>query len=294
VAERLGTPMGFRSKEEFVKLSCEHTPKIKDLQGGGFEYMKKHGVWHDPDEKPHYYSYKKEVKADKLKGAILDPKTGVYWKGKPGQDYTTTKKAYKKYVGQKIGDKVYKGFKPDKVNKTGFLELYSELLEMKGFSPLPTYYPVPEHRKMKPGQLMLTTYKVACHIHSRSTHRKWLAELYHDNPAWINSVTAKSLGISNGDRIRVKSQVGEIVTRAYVNEKIVPGVIAISMHLGRTESGRYGSGRKSPFARDNDPDLKLKWWNDYGVHPNWVIPNSPDPIGGQQRWMDTVVTVTKA
>lgn len=31
-----------------------------------------------------------------------------------------------------------------------------------------------------------------------------------------------------------------------------------------------------------------------GVNPNWIIPNSPDPISGQQRFMDTVVTVAKA
>jgi thiosulfate reductase/polysulfide reductase chain A len=29
------------------------------------------------------------------------------------------------------------------------------------------------------------------------------------------------------------------------------------------------------------------------VHPNWAIANSPDPINGQQRWMDTVVKVTR-
>jgi anaerobic selenocysteine-containing dehydrogenase len=293
LANRMGIPLGVNSKEEFVRKSCELTAKkVKGFPG--FEYLKEHGVWHNPDEKPHYYGYKKEVKPEKLKDAILDEKTGVYWKGKPGQDYTTTKKAYKKYIGQKIGDKVYEGFKPDKVNKTGYFELYSALMKEKGFNPLPVYTPIPEHERMKSNELVLTTYKVAVQIHSRSTHRKWLTELYHDNPGWINSITAKSLGIRDGDRIKVKSKIGMIITKAKVTEKIVPGVIAISFHLGREESGRYASGRKSPLAHDNDPDLKLKWWDTYGVHPNWVIPNSPDPVNGQQRWMDTVVTVTKA
>jgi len=35
-------------------------------------------------------------------------------------------------------------------------------------------------------------------------------------------------------------------------------------------------------------------WKKYGVHPNAIIPNSSDPIGGGQRWMDTVVKVEKA
>ena len=264
--------------------------KVKGFPG--FDYMKKHGVWHDPNAKPKYYSHKKEIKD--LGSAILDEATGVYWVGKAGEDYTSTKNAYKHYVGQKIGDNVYKGFPPDKVNKSGYLELYSTLLKKKGFAPLPTYMPIPEHEKMDSNDLILTTYKVAVHIHSRSTHRKWLAEIYHDNPGWINPATASAHGIKDGDRIKVKSNIGQITTKARVTENIVPGVIAMSYHVGREESGRYGSGKKSPMGRDNDQDLKNMWWKEHGVHPNTIIPNSDDPINGQQRWMDTVVKITKA
>jgi anaerobic selenocysteine-containing dehydrogenase len=292
LAEKMGMPLGVgATKEEFVKKSCEMTAKkVKGFPG--FDYMKKHGVWHPEDAKPKYYSHKKEIKD--LSGAILDEPTGVYWKGKAGEDYSTTKKADKKYVGQKIGDKVYKGFPPDKLVKTGYLELYSALLKKKGYPALPTYVPIPAHEKMKSDELILTTYKVAVHIHSRSSQRKWLSEIYHDNPGWINSKTAADRGIKDGDKIKVKSSVGEIVTTANVTEKVMPGIIAISYHVGREESGRYGSGKKSPLAHDNDPDLKNKFWDTYGMHPNWIIPNANDPINGQQAWMDTVVTVTKA
>lgn len=301
LANRMGFPLGFNSMEEFVAQSGEMTPEIKAL--GGIEYLKKNGVWHDPNAKPKFYSYKKEVKAEDLKDAILDEATGVYWNPKkahaehPEEGYTKSKNAYKGYVGQKIGDKVYAGFKPDKLNKSGYLELYSELLEAKKFNPLPSYLPIPEHEKMAAGELILTTYKVAVQIHSRSQNCKWLTEIYHDNPGWINPVTASALGINDGDKIKVKSSVGEITTKARVTEGIVPGVIAISHHSGHWEYGRYASGKKAPGeggAHDDDADLKLMSWKDFGVRPNWIIPNWPDPIGGQQRWMDTVVKVTKA
>ena len=71
------------------------------------------------------------------------------------------------------------------------------------------------------------------HIHSRSAQRKWLSEVYHDNPGWINPVTAAERGIRDGDKIRVKSSVGEIVTNSRVTENIVPVLIAISYHVGR-------------------------------------------------------------
>jgi anaerobic selenocysteine-containing dehydrogenase len=298
MAERMGFPLGFKTAEEFVKKSCDMTPGIKEA--GGFEYMKTHGVWHDPKAKPKYYGYKKEVKASALKkeGVILDEATGVYWNAKKAKakkkDYVATKKAFKAYVGQKIGDKVYAGFKPDAVNKSGYFELYSELLKMKKFPALPTYVPIPEHEQMGSKELVLTTYKVAVQIHARSANCKWLTEMYHENPAKINPISAQLLGIKTGDAIKVKSKIGEIKTTAEVTEEIIPGVVAISHHLGHWEYGRYASGKKAPEAGDNDPDLKHKWWDSYGVHPNWIIPNSVDPINGPQRWMDTVVQVTKA
>ncbi len=299
VAERMGIPLGVSSMEEFVQKSYDMDPAVS--AAGGFAMMKKEGVWHDPNKKPTFKRYMNKVSDDAIKadGVVLDEETGVYWNAKEahakeGANYTDTKNAYKYYVGQKIGNEVYEGFKPDKLNKSGYFELYSLLLERKGENPLPTYLKAPEHEAMGPDDMIMTTYKVAVHIHSRSTHRKWLAELYHENPGWINSKTAAARGISDGDKIRVTSPLGSIVTKARVTEKIIPGVIAISYHVGREQSGRYGSGNKSPGGHDNDPDLANMWWTEHGVHPNPIIANAPDPLNGQQRWMDTVVTVAKA
>lgn len=304
LSERLGFPLGYKTAEEFVKKSCDMTPGIKEA--GGFEYMKKNGVWHDPKAKPKYYGYKKAVKADALNkdGVILDEATSTYWNWKKAKvksealakekGYTKTKNAYKGYVGLKIGDKAYAGFKPDKLNKSGYFEVYSELLKIKKFPPLPTYMPIPEHEKMGPKDLILTTYKVPVQIHSRSANCKWLTEMYHENPAKINPISAGPLGVKTGNKIKVKSEIGEIETIAEVTEAVVPGIVAISHHLGHWQYGRYASGNKAPLAGDNDPDFKLKWWDTYGVHPNWIIPNKSDPINGQMIFMDTVVQVTKA
>jgi anaerobic selenocysteine-containing dehydrogenase len=302
LAERLGFPLGVKSKEEFVRKACEKTPAVK--AAGGFEYMKTHGVYHDPKAKPKYYSYKKVLKPETYQGehVILDAATGVYWdwkkaKAKSAEDarkkgYAHTKKSYKGYVGQRIGNTVYSGFKPDKVNKSGYMELYSEIMKEKGFPPLPTWTAVPEHQVMKPGELVLTTYKVASQIHSRSQNCKWLTEISHDNPGWINPATAADLGVANGDTVKVTSAIGEIETKARVTPAVVPGVIAISHHCGHWEYGRYASGKKAPEGVD-DPDFKRKWWKDTGAHPNWLIENAPDPVNGQLRFMDTVVKVTK-
>lgn len=304
LSERMGMPLGFKSHEEFVKLSCEMTPGVK--QAGGFEAMKKHGVWHDPEARPAYYTYRQQVDPVALthEGVIYDEESGVYWNWRKSkahseeearqEGYTRTKSAYKGYVGQRIGDKIYKGFSPDRVNKSGYFELYSVLLKEKGLSPLPVYRPIPELQELKPGEFQLTTYKVNVHIHSRSANCKWLSEIYHHNPAWINPKSAAELGIKTGDRIRIESAVGRIETEASLTEAIVPGVVAVSHHCGHWEYGRYASGKTAPApAGGDDRDTRLKWWKKNGVHPNWVIANSPDPVGGQQRWNDTRVRVTR-
>jgi thiosulfate reductase/polysulfide reductase chain A len=307
LANRMGMPLGIESHEAFVRQSCEMTPAVK--AAGGFEYMKEHGVYYEEEKPGTYFSYKKVIPAadyDK-EDVILDAANQVYWNWTKSsaktreealeKGYAHTKKAYKGYVGQLISGTVYRGFPPDKVNKGGYLELYSDLLEGKGFKPMPTYYPIPEHAEMSEDDLILVTYKVNVQSHSRTQNCKWLTEIYHDNPAWINPETAAKRGIATGDAIRVRSEIGEITTKARVTPAVVPGTIAISNHCGHWSYGRYASGQVTPEGFNpevTDPDATRIWWaGNNGVHPNWIIPNKPDPMSGQMRWNDTVVTVEK-
>ncbi len=307
MAERMGFPLGVESHEEFVKMSCEKTPAVK--KAGGFEYMKANGVYHDPDEKPHFYSFRKVIPEDKYMadGVVKDPATGVYWNWKKAhlaseeealeKGYTQTKGSYKAYVGQEIDGMVYSGFKPDKINKSGYMEIYSEIVAAAGLPAMPSWTPAPEHEAMKSDDLILTTFKSATQSHSRTQNCKHLTEIYHSNPAWINPETAATRGIGDGDLIKVKSEHGEITTKARVTPGIVPGAVAISHHCGHWEYGRYASGKSSPDAAGTapDPDVDRIWWSDdRGVHPNWVIGNKADPMSGQMRWMDTVVSVKRA
>jgi anaerobic selenocysteine-containing dehydrogenase len=190
---------------------------------------------------------------------------------------------------------VYEGFKPDRINKSGYFELYSAILEAKGRPPLPSYTAIPEHQDMKADELVLTGFKVNVQTLSRTQNCMWLDEINVDNSAWINPETAAARGIGDGDRIKIGSRLGEIEATAKVTETVVPGVIAVSSHGGHWEYGRYASGKKAPYSIEADrPYEELKWWSYDSVHPNWIIDNASEPISGQQRWMDTVVSVRKA
>lgn len=309
IAKRLGLDLGFDSAEEFVRDCCDNTPGVKEA--GGFAYMKAHGAWYDKKAKAAYYAH---AKTRDVSGAVLDEATGVYYKKQAADtDYSSldSKHAAKQYVAQRCGDgQARKGFPPDKHRwKTGLLELRSKALADKGFDALPSWMPIPEHQKMSSDDLFLTTFKVNVQTHSRSENCKWLTEIYHENPAWINPQTAASRGFGDGELIRVKSSVGEIVTKARVSEAVAPGVIAISHHMGHWAYGGYASGKSCSenYGHICETDCKHKWWGvgskdkgptvwreGRGVHVNWLIPNAGDPIAGALRFMDTVVKVTKA
>lgn len=175
---------------------------------------------------------------------------------------------------------------------SGKFEIYSKRMADAGYSPLPRYQPIDAHKALKEGELILTTFQWNVHTHFSTANCKWLSEIVHANPAWINPRTAEERGIKDGDKIRVTSRLSSIVTQAYVTQGIHPQVIAISDSCGHWQNGRVAQAKrfKSP-----DPETSLIWWEKEGngVHPNPIIPVSSDPIGGGQAWMDTVVTVTK-
>jgi len=323
------------SMENFVKAACNDTAVVNDAAvsmgyADGIAMMKERGAWWDPDEEPAYESYLATVDTD-----ITDPDTiadddendyvfaddeGIVWectKAEFNEGYRHTKSAYKHYVGQLIDDSgtVYKGFKPDKINKSGFFELESIILRDGHYPALPVWLPVPEHQSMASDELVLTTFKLTAQTHSRTQNCKYLSELEHHEPAWINAATASSLGISDGDEVKItrsgelyndKDGVATMGTKKKsmnVTVKVVqgihPGVIAISHSLGHWAYGRYASGVKNPMLEDPDhvshgeldPDADEQWWSEFGYRGNWITPNAGDPISGSLRFFDTVVKV---
>ncbi len=313
--------MKFKTGKEFVRAACEDTAAVK--KAGGFEYMKKHGALVDPDAKPKYLGYKKEVtldvvkaddiKDDDTKKYLFETDEGIVWEATKAtyKDYRSTSSAYKKYKGQKVNGKYYAGFKPDKLNKGGLYEIKSPLLEGKGWGFWPAWMQAPEHKSLASDELILTNFKIATQIHSRSQNCKYLSELNHAEPAWINTKTAADLGIKDGDEITIEAKPIDsagtmkmsgktsMKTPVKVTAAVAPGVIAMSHHFGHWEYGRYASGNKNPMVDDpdavkhaeTDPDAALQWWDDHGTRPNWIMPNAGDPICGSFRFNDLVVKV---
>jgi anaerobic selenocysteine-containing dehydrogenase len=166
--------------------------------------------------------------------------------------------------------------------------------------PAPAWSENPRHAAMQPHEFVLSTYKVAYQTLSMTSNLKYLSEIWHSNPLWINKDVAMDLGIGDGELVRVSSEVGYMVTKAWLTQGIHPQVVGISTSVGRTAYGRVAladPGAHSSFAHEEqeDPDIDHNlWWRDPGTNPNDIIPVAIDPASGVQAWNDTVVTVSPA
>ncbi|MCA1846166.1 MAG: formate dehydrogenase, partial [Actinobacteria bacterium] len=164
---------------------------------------------------------------------------------------------------------------------------------------------------MEEGQVpLISTFRLPTQIHTRSSSAKWLDELAHSNPLWIHPSHAAELGLGMGDLVRVETDLGHFVVKAWLTEGIRPGVVACSHHMGRwrldghDQAGRLNTAvvalehegsrwaltpRRSHGAFTSaDRDTSRIWWSDVGVHQNMTFGVHPDPISGQHCWHQAV------
>ncbi|NIM57659.1 MAG: molybdopterin-dependent oxidoreductase [Candidatus Aminicenantes bacterium] len=170
------------------------------------------------------------------------------------------------------------------------VEIYSNALKQNGHSPLPEYEPLttPEKRK---DEFILTTFK--SNLWAKGTaNSKWAREILHENRLWINKDVAQKLGIKNGDRIRVTSSVGSLISRVLTTQRIHPESVALAEGFGHSEVGNVAKAKR---FRSDDPDTNLIWWDKKGngVNPNKIIVRKEDPIGGGLGLKDTRIRIEK-
>jgi len=218
-------------------------------------------------------------------------------------------------AGVKVDGEVLRGFP----TPSGRLEFYSSTLAQWGWQEyaIPTYIRSHVH----PDNLeadqhpLISTFRLPVQVHTRSANAKWLDEIAHTNPLWIHPSHASRVGVKTGDLVRVETEIGHFVVKAWVTEGIRPGVVACSHHMGRWKVDGHDEGQRQLMAtvnldrsgtawgirqkrgarpyESNDPDTRRIWWTDVGVHQNLTFSVHPDPVSGMHCWHQAV-RVTKA
>jgi len=170
------------------------------------------------------------------------------------------------------------------------VEIYSNTLKQNGHSPLPEYQPLTVPKKKK-DEFILTTFK--SNLWAKGTaNSKWAREILYENCLWINKDVAHRLGIKNGDRVRVTSSVGSLISRVLTTHRIHPESVAIAEGLGHSAVGNVAKARR---FRSNDLDTNLIWWGrkGNGMNPNEIIERRVDPMGGGLGLKDTRVRIER-
>ncbi|HYF96313.1 MAG TPA: molybdopterin-dependent oxidoreductase [Symbiobacteriaceae bacterium] len=153
------------------------------------------------------------------------------------------------------------------------------------------------------------------------THRTigdaWLREIRSSNPVWMNPRDAAARGLTNGDRVRVRSASFTAETEVHLTEGIRPGVVGADFSYGHEAYGARPvkiDGRVIPaapgyghtpysfretgteptgYAPGRGTGFRV---NDLACQDETLGKGSPliDPIGGSCSQLDTRVEVEKA
>jgi anaerobic dimethyl sulfoxide reductase subunit A len=115
---------------------------------------------------------------------------------------------------------------------SGKIEIFSQRvadLNKPDTPPIPKYLPTPEDRNdplFEQYPLQLLTPHPKNRVHSELYMVPWLREV-EEHRASINPLDAESRGIKDGDDIFVFNDRGKVAIKAWITERIMPGVVSI-------------------------------------------------------------------
>ncbi len=311
LAKRIGGGMEkwyeYGTQEEFMRAWAEKVPANPKTGKSGLDRLLEEGAWENPERAPFYEAYNRELSDDQMQGTSVTEDGIVLREGKG--------------VGLKLGDRYVRGFAtPSRkfevkslfVERTGQNLDCSDLINQSGIKAknrptqhegheleidsMPVWLQPIEHQNLDNDQLIMTSFKWNVHNHGRTMNLKWLAEIVHSNPAWLNPATAAQYGIQNGDWIELTSYhsqmldevsphlkrsepdasgkriAGKMRVPVVLMEGIHPKAIAMSNSCGHWQYTSVATAKKhragshlqgSDTATYRDPDWEENmWWQD--------------------------------
>jgi len=220
LAKRIGGGMEQwykESVEEYMEIWAANVPENPATGKKGLERLLEEGAWEDERE-PFYEPYNIVLSDDEVQDATVDESSGVITKdglgigimmnGKPLRGFATPSRKFeiRSAFVQRIGKNEDCS---ELIANSGVTRTKNRPEKHKGHdldvSPMPTWFQPQEHAELADNELIMTSFKWNVHNHGRTMNLKWLAEIVHANPAWLNPKTAEKLGLKDGDWIELTS-----------------------------------------------------------------------------------------
>ena len=153
-------------------------------------------------------------------------------------------------------------------------------------------------------------------LDNQTANSKYLAEFRHDNPLWIHPAKAALLGVQEGEEVRIESETGSVLAKAWISEAIHPECVAIALGIGHTGLGRVARAqtiaKTDPMTRSmlmHKPihftpfSFRLRawdkvepvWWHDKGngVDIRRILKSSADSQVAGMTVVNTTVRIRK-
>jgi len=103
---------------------------------------------------------------------------------------------------------------------------------------------------------VLTTGRSLYHFHLAMTCKvPGLVALSPEDFVWVNPEDAQRLGIDHGDRVKVSSRRGEVITTAAVTDHVRPGTVFMTFHFYGTPTNNLTQQALDPVAKT--PEFKV-------------------------------------
>ena len=162
------------------------------------------------------------------------------------------------------------------------------------FDPLPFYYePLESHVTDKHRYpLAAVTQRPMAMYHSWDSQNAWLRQIHTYNVLHINTQTARSAGIEDGDWVWVESQWGRVRCRASHSQAVEPGTVWTWNAIGKAA----GAWNLAPDANEARSGFLLNHVisEELPVRGSDARMSNSDPVTGQAGWYDVRVRVVKA
>jgi thiosulfate reductase/polysulfide reductase chain A len=250
LARRIGNGMEdayqYGTTEDYMKEWASAVPETPATGKAGLERLLEEGAWENPDREPFYEPYLQLLTDEELASATVpadegdiimknDLGIGIVQNGKPVRGFTTPSRQFeiRSLFVEKIGRNEDCS---DLIASSGVTKTKSRPAQHEGhdveINSMPIWLQLPEHEKLADDELVMTSFKWNVHNHGRTMHLKWLAEIVHSNPAWMNPATAEQLGLKDGDWIELTSYFSTLLDDASPHLQ----------HVERDESGRTVAG----------------------------------------------------
>jgi anaerobic selenocysteine-containing dehydrogenase len=236
------------TQEEYMEQWASNVPLNPETGKSGLARLMEEGCWENTSIEPFYEPHLQPLSDDDLAGSSTDPATQIITKDGVG-------------IGIMIDGKAVRGFKtPSRkfevrsvfLSQTGLNQDTSELIKLSAMTKtlsrpeqhksfdvvineMPIWLQPEEHQDMSDEHLIMTSFKWNVHNHGRTMNLKWLAEIVHSNPAWLNPLTAKKFGLQDGDWIELTGYFSKML------EKTNPNLV--NENYEKDADGRLIAGR---------------------------------------------------